>query len=188
MLKQYLILALLFCGTTLFAQEKSGAQQFWENLKSHCGKAYEGQLAEGITNDAFSGKTLTMYVRTCDDGKITVPFYVGDDKSRTWVLTYENDQIKLKHDHRHEDGSEDKVTQYGGISPNAGLADIQFFPADVETANLIPYASTNIWWITLEQTTFSYNLKRLGSENPQFTVIFDLSKPVETPGTQWGWE
>lgn len=170
-----------------FSQENPAAN-FWEELKSHCGNAYEGKLDESVKNDDFSGKRLVMFVRTCDDSQITVPFYVGDDKSRTWVLTYENDRIKLKHDHRHEDGSEDEVTQYGGISTNSGLDTIQFFPADQETASLIPYASTNVWWITLDDSTFTYNLKRVGTENPAFKVIFDLTKPVGSPGAPWGWE
>lgn len=187
-MKKVYISLLLFCGILVNAQEKPSAQQFWENLQSHCGKAYEGKLADHVTNDAFSGKRIVMYVRSCDDGTITIPLYVGDDKSRTWVLTFENNIIKLKHDHRHEDGSEDEVTQYGGTSTNSGLPTIQFFPADEETASLIPYASTNVWWITLEEDSFSYNLQRLGSKNPAFNVFFDLSTPVEAPGAQWGWE
>lgn len=170
------------------AQEKSGALQFWESLQSHCGKAYEGKLAPHVTNDAFSGKKLTMFVRTCDDGTITIPFYVGEDRSRTWVLTYEDDRIKLKHDHRHEDGNEDKITQYGGTSTNSGLPNLQFFPADTETAELIGYASTNVWWITVDENTFTYNLKRVGTENPAFNVYFDLTTPVEAPAAPWGWE
>lgn len=186
---KYNILIVFLLSTVLVkAQEKSGARQFWESLQTHCGKAFEGKLAPHITNDDFSGKTLTMYVRTCDDGTITIPFYVGENKSRTWVLTFEDDRIKLKHDHRHEDGSPDKITQYGGTSTNSGSKNLQFFPADEETAELISYASTNVWWITLENNTFTYNLKRIGTENPAFNVIFDLTKPVKAPETQWGWE
>lgn len=170
------------------AQEKSGAQQFWETLKSHCGKAYEGKLAPHVTNDDFSGKKLTMFVRTCDDDTITIPFYVGEDRSRTWVLTFEDDRIKLKHDHRHEDGSEDEITQYGGKSTNTGLPNLQFFPADSQTAELIGYASTNVWWITVDDKTFTYNLKRIGTENPAFNVYFDLTNPVDAPRAPWGWE
>jgi hypothetical protein len=187
-MKYNFLIFLLLSTVSVKAQEESGARQFWESLQTHCGKAFEGKLAPHITNDDFSGKTLTMYVRTCDDGTITIPFYVGENKSRTWVLTFEDDRIKLKHDHRHEDGSPDKITQYGGTSTNSGLKNLQFFPADEETAELISYASTNVWWITLEKNTFSYNLKRIGTENPAFNVIFDLTKPVEAPETQWGWE
>lgn len=182
----FCFLLLIFCSS--FGQEAPGAIQFWEKLQSHCGKAYEGKLAHHIDNDDFAGKTLTIFIRTCDEKTITIPFYVGDNKSRTWVLTLENERIKLKHDHRHKDGSEDKVTQYGGRSTNSGLPHLQFFPADEETAALLPYASTNVWWITLDEETFSYNLKRIGTENPAFNVSFDLTTPVETPGAPWGWE
>lgn len=187
-MKNLFLSLFLFSILLVNAQQKSGAQQFWDELQTHCGKAFEGKLAPHVTNDAFSGKTLTMYVRTCDDGTITIPFYVGEDKSRTWVLTMEDGKIKLKHDHRHEDGSEDEITQYGGTSTNSGSANLQFFPADEETAELIGYAATNVWWITLDETTFTYNLKRIGTENPAFNVIFDLTNPVEVPGTPWGWE
>lgn len=187
-MKHLLLYLLLIPALTGTAQEKPGAQQFWDNLMTHCGKAYEGKLAPHIVNDAFVDKKLIMYVRSCNDSIITIPFYVGDDKSRTWVLTYKGDVIKLKHDHRHADGSPDSITQYGGTSTNVGHRDIQFFPADDQTARLIGYASTNVWWITLNDSLFSYNLKRIGSENPAFNVFFDLTEPVENPGPQWGWE
>lgn len=187
-MKKFLLTPFLLSAFIMMGQEKSGAQHFWENLQSHCGKAYQGKLAPHVTNDAFSGKTLTMFVRTCDEKTITIPFYVGEDRSRTWVLTFENDRIKLKHDHRHEDGSEDTLTQYGGISTNSGLPNLQFFPADEETAQLIGYASTNVWWITLDEDILSYNLKRIGTTNPAFNVFFDLQVPVEAPPAPWGWE
>ncbi len=182
-----ILLFLLFTQNSI-AQDKNNAELFWNNLKEYCGKAFEGKLDESIKNDSFSGKKLTMYIWECDEKTIKIPFYVGDDKSRTWVLTLEGDRIKLKHDHRHEDGSEDSITQYGGMSTNAGLENLQFFPADEETAKLIPAAAPNVWWITLNEDTFSYNLKRLGTERPQFTVTFDLTKPVEIPGAPWGAE
>lgn len=171
----------------IFAQEKSGAKLFWENLQKHCGESFEGEVTEGTENDVFRNKKLLMHVRNCSENSIRIPFFVGDDKSRTWVLTYKNDRIQLKHDHRHEDGSEDKVTQYGGTSSNSGSATLQFFPADQETCDLIPNAATNIWWITLDETSFSYNLRRIGSDR-LFTVKFDLTKKVPTPSAPWGWK
>lgn len=187
-MKNLFIILILSLTVNVNAQEKSGAQQFWENLQAHCGKAFQGKLAPHVTNDAFSGKTLTMFVRTCDDGTITIPFYVGEDRSRTWVVSMQDDKIKLKHDHRHEDGSEDAITQYGGSSTNTGSANLQFFPADQETTDLIGYAATNVWWITLDESVFSYNLKRIGTDNPAFNVYFDLSNPVEAPEAPWGWD
>ena len=57
-----------------------------------------------------------MQVRECSADTIRVPFHVADDHSRTWVITRTTTGYRLKHDHRHKDGSEDKVTQYGGDS------------------------------------------------------------------------
>ena len=171
----------------MMAQGETGAEQFWSTLQKHCGKAYEGQLTEGAGGDAFTGKKLVMHVRSCDDNTIRIPFFVGDDKSRTWVLTLDNQRITLKHDHRDEDGSEDEVTQYGGTASNSGLPGIQVFPADMQTTAIIPAAATNVWWITLDDNEFSYNLRRLGSDR-LFTVKFDLKQTVEEPDAPWGWE
>jgi hypothetical protein len=181
------LLALLMLSTVfLNAQEKSGAELFFENLKKQCGKSFEGEVKEG-NNDTFKDKRLLMHVRNCDAKTIRIPFFVGEDRSRTWVLTLENNRIKLKHDHRHEDGSEDKVTQYGGTSTNPGSASVQIFPADQETYNTIPNAAANVWWITLSETSFTYNLRRIGSDR-LFTVHFDLTKTVPNPPAPWGWK
>ncbi|WP_322970490.1 hypothetical protein [Faecalibacter sp. LW9] len=171
----------------LHAQEKVPSQVFWENLQKHCGKAYSGQLADHSKNDDFMGKELKMHVISCQPHEIKIPFHVGDDHSRTWVLTLQDQVIQLKHDHRHKDGSEDKITQYGGTNPNPGFENFQMFPADLETHQRIPYASTNVWWITLDDTKFTYNLQRAGSDK-KFTVAFDLSKEVPKPQDPWGWK
>ncbi len=185
----HLFFLLILLPLQLLAQDTPASLQFWDNLKSHCGKAYEGTIiAGGKEGDGFLGEKLVMHVRSCEEKTIRIPFFVGEDKSRTWVLSLQEDnRILLKHDHRQKDGSEEEVTQYGGMSPNTGLADIQFFPADQYTSNLIPLASTNVWWFTLDDTSISYNLRRIGSDR-LFTVKFDLTKEVDTPGTPWGSE
>ena len=61
------------------------------------------------------------------------------------------------------------------------------FPADLETHQRIPYASTNVWWITLDENKFTYNLQRAGSDK-KFTVEFDVTKEVEKPQAPWGWK
>lgn len=186
-MKKILFLS-LSCAQIAFGQSEKGSKVFWEQLKKHCGQTYEGTITAGETaNDPFSRKKLVMHVRSCTENQIKIPFFVGDDKSRTWVLTFNNDVITLKHDHRHQDGSEDKVTQYGGTSTNSGLPNIQFFPADQFTADLIGYASNNVWWITLDENSFTYNLRRIGTERV-FSVTFDLKKPIATPDAPWGWE
>ena len=186
-MKKTLVLCTILFSIFAFSQEKLGAKQFWKNLQQQCGKSFEGQVTEGTDNDAFRNKKLVMHVRNCDKNTIRIPFFVADDKSRTWVLTYKNDRIELKHDHRHEDGSEDKITQYGGTTTNSGSSTLQFFPADQKTCDLLPNAAANVWWITLDETSFTYNLRRIGSDR-LFTVKFDLTKTVPTPSAPWGWK
>jgi hypothetical protein len=177
----------LLISLSVSAQDSSQTSKFWETLKKHCGKSFEGSLSSTPVNEDFAGKKLVMHVRSCEGNTIRIPFFVGDDKSRTWVLTFENDRIQLKHDHRHQDGSEDKVTQYGGKATNAGSSSVQVFPADQQTTDLLPHAATNVWWITLDEKTFSYNLRRMGSDR-LFTVTFDLTKTIENPSAPWGWK
>ncbi len=177
------ILSMSFC----FSQEKSEAQQFWESLQSLCGKSYEGQLVLPEKDEQFGGKRLVMHVRYCSDTLIKIPFFVGEDKSRTWVLTLENDRILLKHDHRHKDGTEDEITMYGGETTNTGQSSLQIFPADEETKRLIPAASSNVWWISIGDGIFTYNLRRLGTVRV-FKVVFDINVEIENPEAPWGWK
>lgn len=165
------------------------SEDFWDALTERCGKTYQGHIIKGAKlGDGFTGEKLIMHIRKCDDDVIYIPFNVGDNLSRTWILRKdENGLVELKHDHRHEDGSDDKVTMYGGKSTTVGANNTLTFPADLETQKLIPGAATNIWWMTLDDKVFSYNLRRLGTGRV-FTVEFDLSKELPKPKDSWGWE
>lgn len=170
-----------------FAQEKQNLI-FKKEIEKHCGKSYEGVITEGAKEgDGFTGERLVMQVLSCDKDQIKVPFYVGNDKSRTWVLTFNENNVQLKHDHRHKDGSDEDVTMYGGTSANVGHANLQMFPADEETCSMIDYACHNVWWMTLDETSFTYNLRRVGSDR-LFSVKFDLTKPIEFKEVPWGWK
>lgn len=162
-------------------------EDFWNELLTHCGKAYRGVFEGKPIPEDFAGKELKMYVMSCDDKTIKIPFYVGEDRSRTWVLTKTAGGILLKHDHRLEDGSHDEITMYGGLTSNGGSENVQFFPADQETTNLIPDAAANLWWITIDESQFSYNLRRVTTPN-LFSVVFDLENPIDTPPLPWGHE
>ncbi|WP_424244900.1 hypothetical protein Dip510_000005 [Elusimicrobium posterum] len=184
----FLTFAFIFTAAQGFAFSKkvSEAEIFFNELKKHCGNAYEGTLA--TPDKDFAGKKLVMHVRKCEKNKIYIPFYVGEDKSRTWVLTLKKDRILLKHDHRHEDGTSDEVTMYGGWTSNEGNGQIQVFPADQETTKLISYAAPNVWWITLNEKIFSYNLRRMGTDR-YFSVEFDVTKKLANPpAAPWGWK
>ena len=183
-----LLILILIMPIIGFSQEKSSPRQFFDNLKKHAGKAYEGTVTSGAKEGhAFSGKRLVMHVRSCEKNRIRIPLFVGEDKSRTWVLTLENDRILLKHDHRQADGSDDKVTMYGGLASNTGTPNMQMFPADQFTCDLIDYGTFNVWWITINETSFTYNLHAIGKPRV-LTVTFDLTKEIKAPSAPWGWK
>ena len=187
-------LTILMLGSATFSQ--SPTETFWNGLKKLCGKAFAGAIvADTSPSPDFTGKAMVMHVRACEADRIRIPFFVGENRSRTWILTKKGDRIELKHDHRHEDGSPDKVTMYGGTTTNSGEATRQFFPADEETTRVVaapagraPSAAANIWWIDLVPGEhYSYNLRRLGGDR-LFTVRFDLTKEVPAPAAPWGWK
>jgi len=170
-------------GLSLNAQNNL---DFKLQIEKHCGKAYEGTITEGgKSGDGFVGERLVMQVLSCEEDRIKIPFYVGDDKSRTWILNFSDGRVQLKHDHRNRDGSDEDVTMYGGTTTNSGWAELQMFPADEETCQMIDYACQNIWWMTINDTSFSYNLHRIGSDR-LFTVVFDLTKPMPFDEKPWG--
>jgi hypothetical protein len=164
---------------------------FFAHLSTLCGKAYEGRIVSPIVpaDEAFAGKHLAMHVRECSADTIRVPFHVGDDRSRTWVITRTDAGIRLKHDHRHEDGSEDKVTQYGGDSTTPPTAARQEFPADAFTKALLvregnAAGAANVWAVEVHPgRIYAYELRRPGRF---FRIEFDLSRPVPPPPAPWG--
>lgn len=178
-------------STAAPAAQRAPADQFLAALKTHCGKAYAGRVVSTDKADAdMMGKPLIMHVRGCEQNRVEIPFHVGDDRSRTWIITRTDTGLRLKHDHRHEDGSVDKVTMYGGDTANAGTATRQEFPVDAESittfrANGLDQSVTNIWAVEANADTFAYELKR---EGRFFRVEFDLTKPVAVPPAPWGWE
>lgn len=166
------------------------ADAFMARLASLCGKAFAGRV---VTNDpadsAFAGKVLVMHVASCEPGRVRVPFHVGEDRSRTWVVTRTATGLRLKHDHRHEDGTSDKLTMYGGDTTAPGTATRQEFPADAESIALFrsldaERSVTNVWAMEADDARFAYELRRPGRH---FRVEFDLARPVAPPPLPWGW-
>jgi hypothetical protein len=164
------------------------ADDFLRALRGHCGRAYAGQLVNPQAADsAMLGQPLVMHVRECGD-TVRVPFHVGSNRSRTWVFTRTGSGARLKHDHRHEDGSEDRVTQYGGDAVpgvHTHTATHLEFAADSATGAMLPAARTNVWTVELTPTRFSYQLRRDGTDR-RFRVDFDLTKPIAPPPAPWG--
>lgn len=200
-------IALSACAATDAAPQRPSASQhvaspaqdaFFERLAARCGQAFAGQLASDPAADAdMAGKDMIMHIRRCTPDRIEIPFHIGGqasgdgwDRSRTWIVTRTEQGLRLKHDHRHADGSADPVTLYGGDTADSGVATRQAFPVDHESirmfeANGLSASVTNIWHIAIDDAGYTYGLSRPGRD---FRVYFDFANPVAPPHAPWGWE
>ncbi len=160
---------------TVFAQNHKDV--FFENISKLCGHSYNGKtLFPNDPTHAFAGKTLTIKIAECTDREIRIPFKVGKDTSRTWILSKTEKGLLFKHDHRHEDGTPHDVTLYGGYASTQGTTMIQSFPADKQTHQLVPEGKTNVWTLSLNEAdnTLTYFLER--HNKPRYKAVFDLSQ------------
>ena len=172
------ILALLIAAP---AKADTAQDAFFARLTALCGKTFQGKVVTTDPADAsFAGKPLIMQVATCSKDEVRIPFHVGEDRSRTWIITRTAAGLRLKHDHRHADGSEDAVSQYGGDTTTPGTASRQEFPVDAASKAMFvredrSVSLTNVWAIEIERQTFAYELRRPGRH---FRVEFDLKAPL----------
>lgn len=193
-----LLFFLLIVSTTtyVYAQSRPAPlvsipthDRFFELIAKHCSKAFEGKVVVDSEPSPAFAKRLVMHVRKCSDSQLQIPFHLGDDASRTWIISKTGSGLNLKHDHRKQDGSDDPLTMYGGHTIDAGFDHMQSFPADQYSKELfvargIPQSVGNTWQMFIYDDKFVYRLIRQGRE---FRVEFDLSKPVDTPVTPWGY-
>ncbi len=155
-----------------FEDSERSKKAFFDQLTQLCGQSFPGHVAFPEGNDA----TLKMTVKNCNEGEIRIPFQIGENQSRTWIISISEKGLLLKHDHRNEDGTPDERTDYGGWAHDAGTAFQQFFLADAYTGKLIPEGISNQWYmkIDIEKKEFTYYLER--ATGPRFMAVFDLSE------------
>ncbi|PVM85219.1 hypothetical protein [Caulobacter radicis] len=165
------------------AAPKTPADQFFARLTALCGKTLTGQVVAGdAADEPFRKAKLVMTVASCDAREIRIPFHVGEDRSRTWIITrLEGGGLRLKHDHRHADGVEDELSRYGGDTVEPGSADQQRFPVDAEAKAMFTrlnraVSNTNVWSLGLTDQAFTYELSRPGR---LFRVSFDLHQGTQ---------
>ncbi|MFZ4069834.1 MAG: hypothetical protein ACOYJ6_06975 [Caulobacterales bacterium] len=160
--------ALSACASAL-APGANPQAQFWSALATLCGKSGQGKLIVGdpVLDKDFAANPLVMGPVVCAPDKVEIPFSVGADASRTWIITRTASGLRLKHRHLH-DSKEEALSQYGGDTVGVGAADRQEFPADAFSKDLFlkqnrPASVANIW--ALEVTAhqrLAYELKRPG--------------------------
>lgn len=183
--------ALAGCATILPAPPESSPQQlFFERMTALCGRAFEGHVTSNDPADReMAASRLVIEVRQCSEREIRIPLHVGDDRSRVWIVRRTPAGLRLKHIHRHHDGTEDARSNYGGDAAGSGSARRQDFPADAFSRELfirerIPESITNIWAIEVEPgAMLAYSLRR---PNRNFRVEFDLGRPIANPPPPWG--
>ena len=165
-------------------------QAFWHKLEALCGQAFSGRI-DDVTDyyrEALIGRQLTAHGVSCEDDRIHVALHVDDDRSRNWILTIVDGTIRLKHDHRHSDGTEEEISQYGGDAPVPGLPQRQIFPADAHTADILPQRADNFWFMDfVDDDTFHYGV-HWPKHGHSVRLTFDLSRPVDLPPLPWGYE
>ncbi|WP_143961860.1 hypothetical protein [Litoribacter populi] len=173
------VFLLLLISSGAFAQGE--VLMFLENLQPLCGKTFEGKLVypeEG--REPFSSNPLSMTVAACTEDTVKIPFIVGTDRSRTWVLSLMEEGLQLKHDHRHEDGTPDDITNYGGVASSESTAWEVHFPADEETGEMLPRSKNATWSMIINRDAkvFSYILSVDGKKSVQ--VDFDIDLGIES--------
>jgi len=165
-------------------------EQFMQAFQPYCGQAFAARIVEDNNPSPAWDHPLVVHVRDCEGNVIRMPLHVGEDRSRTWVLTLHEGFIDFQHIHLHEDGSPDAVSPYGGQSTDTGTATSQSFPVDEASkalfvANGLEVSVTNTWTIDFpDKQTMRYQLNRPGRH---FEVHVDLANPIPLPPPAWGY-
>lgn len=182
-MKQLLAAAVLTVSALAAGQAAAEPRDDWfAGLSALCGQTFEGRVVTTDAADAdFASQRLTMKVRDCSAQEIRIPFAVGEDRSRTWIITRTVDGVRLKHDHRGVDGKPDGLHWYGGTATAAGSQTRQEFPVDAFSVEMFTawdasVSNTNVWAVEVHpEQMFAYELRRA---NRHFRVEFDLTQPV----------
>ncbi len=163
---------------------------YWTNFQTHCGRAFPGRLAvEPPGDDMLSGdEMLIAHFRDCSEREMKIAFHIERDggaswdRSRTWVLRRIGDQIELRHDHRHEDGSADQSTWYGGFTHSPGTANRQEF----EFIDGAPMPGVWRGWRLEIEPNVRYRYGTVRNGEWRWRVDFDLSSSIPSPPPAWG--
>ncbi|MGF1585078.1 MAG: hypothetical protein ACFCUM_07140 [Bacteroidales bacterium] len=152
---------------------------FLDNLSGLCGQSFRGkELYTAPGRDSWAEKEFVMHVTVCEDDRVHIPFHLDDDHSRTWMFLAEENGLRFRHDHRHEDGTPEDQTLYGGYADGTGSAFLQKFPADQYTIDLLTDTLGREWRVILAEdlSTMTYQLHYSGQL--MFAAEFDLTEPI----------
>lgn len=156
---------------------------FLARLNALCGQRFEGRVVTtDPVDDDFRNSRLVMHVRDCAANEVGIPFAVGEDRSRRWVITRTETGLRLKHDHRDPQGEIHGWHMYGGDTVAPGTAERQSFPVDAESIAMFreggaEASTTNVWSVDVRPgDIFAYELRRPSGRF--LRVEFDLTRPL----------
>jgi hypothetical protein len=155
---------------------------FWSHLQTLCGRAAEGQLLAAPEGDTQidPDARLVVHFWECGEDELRFPLHVGENHSRTWVFIRHADALELRHDHRHEDGTEEANTWYGARTVEPGTPTRQEFVSERD-------GMWTGWRVEIEPgQRFTYGTIRDGEWRHH--LHFDLAREVATPPLPWGHE
>ncbi len=171
------------------SQNPDAQADYWTRLQIHCGEAFEGRLVTAAPGfDMLDGsERLIVHFRACSDFETRLPFHIEEgpdawDRSRTWVFfNHGADGLELRHDHRHQDGSEEDNTWYGGHAIEGGSYWQRFvYPPRTEEMGVF------MGWRVEIHPNERYTYGTMRDDEWTFRVDFDLSQSVEPPPPPWG--
>jgi hypothetical protein len=179
--------SMVSCGTASRQDHKQQStrflseteQAFLNNLASLCGKSFSGsQTYMQPGREDWSDKQFVMHVTVCEEDHVYIPFHLDQDRSRTWMFLTDENGLRFRHDHRHDDGTPEQQTLYGGYADGTGTDTRQFFPADDYTVELLNDTLQRQWNIILSEdlNTFTYQLQYKGEI--VFQADFDLTNSL----------
>jgi hypothetical protein len=179
-MNKFVLLALLMLlYIPVLAQNPATSQtEFLDNLKALCGNSYSGVVVHPETPPRGFTDPLVAHFTVCEDNVVHIPFHVGENTSRIWMLTLSDHRLLFKHDHRHPDGTPENMTNYGGWDNDEGTSLIQRFPADEYTISLRESLKSHIWVIELSEDLSTYSYSLYLYENLYFRADFDLLNPI----------
>jgi len=178
-----LVRALVVVAVTaapLVAQAPAPREAFWARLQALCESSAAGRLVSAPPGDTQidPAAPLVVHFWECGETELRFPLHVAENRSRTWVFIRHADRLELRHDHRHEDGSEDRTTWYGAETMDEGTAGSQEFVTERNGVR-------SGWRVQVESGRhFTYGTIRGGDWRHH--LEFDLRAPVAAPPMHWG--
>lgn len=154
-------------------------QAFLDNLAGLCGKSFGGEqtyIEPG--RESWAHKKFVMHVTVCEPGKVLIPFHLDDDHSRTWMFLADENGLRFRHDHRHEDGNPEELNLYGGYADGSGTAFVQRFPSDDYTLAMLDDDYHRQWNIILAEDLSNMKYQLFYRGELIFEARFDLNNPL----------